>query len=577
MMDVTRRCLPAALVLCLLLPAGKAWGQAYAPSQIVNGAYPAAAVPAYWPAAQPGAFVPVAAAPAYYPNAGVPNAGMPNGGMYVPYFIDPNAPQGVIPTAAVWVGEPGQKPAGAPPQEGAPEGTGPAAEVEAPDVALDFSLQSATFASASYAAAPSMIGDMFGGGSSTATISNVMPFAVTARGTYFGGTPGALMASIGFDVDAANGSTDFFSVGDALDADGRMFAIDEPVPPTDAPRPAGGGFAFSGGTATNSPIVNPTIGNGQLWDVLYSFTETTTIAIPNPGGSVVGRMKLAENASPMPRNRVFVNYSFFDNVPLQATGVAVNRFTPGFEKAARDTENASVEVRFPFAATLSPNILSNGATETGDIQFGNIFITFKKVFEQTDNYVISAGTSITIPTASDLSVSMPDGTQLVHIENRSVRVLPFLAGLTTVGDRMFAQGFMQFDFDTAGNPVNVNLSGSGLASAGTVQATNFVYLDIGMGYWLRRPEDNPDAFITAIVPTLELHMNRSLQATDVIAAGPFRIGDPQRAIQLDSFVVGGTVETAGRDTFTVGYAIPFGNHADQAFDGELRAFWNRPF
>ncbi len=62
-------------------------------------------------------------------------------------------------------------------------------------------------------------------------------------------------------------------------------------------------------------------------------------------------MKLSENTSPIPRDRVFVNYSYFDNVPLQQGGVDVNRFVPGFEKTFFNGIT-SVEVRAPMASTL---------------------------------------------------------------------------------------------------------------------------------------------------------------------------------------------------------------------------------
>lgn len=583
MMDSARLILSAALVLSSLFPIGNAWGQqAYAPNGMVRGLPPASTASGYAPyRGHPGSFIPATISayppvPAYAPNAS---------GVYVPYFVVPNGTNRMLPQNGTFAipasnhlgGDPAQQPPGLPGQERAPLESVPDTEPEGPDFAFDFSEQSVAFATNDYAAAPSMIGDLFGGGSTTAVIGNVMAVTLTAQGDYLLGFPGDTDALIGFDVTPPNGSIDFFSVGDALTPDGRQYNITEPLPPNDAPTNPGGGFTFVEGTATNSPVVNPTIGDMQIWDVAYSFADTTTLVIPDPGGGVVGRMKIAENASPIPRDRVFLNYSLFDNVPLQSSGVTVNRFTPGFEKTARHNPDASVEFRFPFAATLSSNIFSNGATETGAIEFGNVFVSIKKVLEKSDNWLVSGGVSLTIPTADELTVAMADGTQLVQIENKSMHVLPFLAGLTTIGERGFAQGFMQFDFDTAGNAVQLNRTGAGLTPAGKVQATNFIYLDMGMGFWIRRPGEKPDALFTSIVPTVELHINRSLQATDVITAGPFRIGEPRRSIQLNNFVVGGTVGTAGGNSMTVGYSIPFGNQSDQAFDGELRAFWNRTF
>src|SRR5436190_13788331 len=55
-----------------------------------------------------------------------------------------------------------------------------------------------------------------------------------------------------------------------------------------------------------------------------------------PRGSSVGVMKFAENGSPIPRDRFFVNYSYFDDVNLIPGGMAVRRLTPGFEKTFFD-------------------------------------------------------------------------------------------------------------------------------------------------------------------------------------------------------------------------------------------------
>ena len=82
-------------------------------------------------------------------------------------------------------------------------------------------------------------------------------------------------------------------------------------------------------SATDPPIVS----TQSIFDLssTYDVFEVIRVNIPNPGSGVVGRMKIAENGSPIPRDRVFFNYSYFDNV-LTPGGTNVNRFSPGLRK-----------------------------------------------------------------------------------------------------------------------------------------------------------------------------------------------------------------------------------------------------
>src|SRR5262249_14312798 len=83
------------------------------------------------------------------------------------------------------------------------------------------------------------------------------------------------------------------------------------------------------------------------------------VTVPNPSnGGAVGRTKIADDNSPLPRDRFILDYDYFDNVPLsRQTGV--HRFSPGIEKTFLD-QSASIEVRLPFAATLSSDVTTAG-------------------------------------------------------------------------------------------------------------------------------------------------------------------------------------------------------------------------
>ena len=426
-----------------------------------------------------------------------------------------------------------------------------------------------------YGAVPNMIGDFFGGGSSTSYFSATYYFS--AYGDILSGNPGDPNASIGYQIAGSGdpSSYSFFSVGSGADTlppspDADTFNISEPVPPGNG-IPHEPGYTFANGLATNP---TGTFYYGELWDIAY--TETTPIVIPSSAGSVIGRMKIAENVSPLPRDRVFFNYSLFGNVPLSPGGGNVNRFSPGFEKTFFN-RMTSVELRAPFAATLNSDITLGGAEEYDNIEFGDLFLAFKALLLSWDNAAVTGGLSLALPTAGDSNVYLPDGTPLVQFRNDSVHIMPYVGGLWTSGDRFFAQGFLQVDVDAVGDPVAVNTSGAGLSPAGRIQETSFLFADGGIGYWLYRDNANYGRLITGIAPTLELHYNTSLQSADVVTAGAFQIGEERESIQILDLVLGATFECRGQSAITAGYATPIGNSADQQFDGELRVFWNRWF
>ena len=115
---------------------------------------------------------------------------------------------------------------------------------------------------------------------------------------------------------------------------------------------------------------------------------------------------------------------------------------------------------------------------------------------------------------------------MVRLRNQSVHLMPFLGGLIAPNNRWYAQGFMQFDFDSNGNSVDMNLYGNGLRKAGVANDSTYMYLDLGIGYWIYR-NTNPGSFLSGIAPTVEMHYNRSLQNSDVVQNGLFQVGSYQ--------------------------------------------------
>ncbi len=300
------------------------------------------------------------------------------------------------------------------------------------------------------------------------------------------------------------------------------------------------------------------------------------LAVPGPGtgGAVVGRQKIGENGSPLPRDRVFFNYSYFDSVPFTSQGVDVNRFTPGVEKTFLDG-NMSLEVRLPFATTLDSDIVSDGPTGTSAAEFGNITMYLKALLAQDGQTAIGSGLGLVLPTADSLTISQTDGTPQAVVSNEAVHLMPYV-GMVRQSDAspMFVQGFLQFDFDLNGNPVYADGGGGGLNAAGIINDVSYLFADIAVGWWI---DGDPHATITSIVPTIELHYNRSLQDTDFVAAGGFQIGNDAETIELLNAVIATSFYMGPSKRIGVGYATPLGGGFDQQFDGELRVTFDSYF
>ena len=284
--------------------------------------------------------------------------------------------------------------------------------------------------------------------------------------------------------------------------------------------------------------------------------------VPSNAG-VVGREKVAENSSPIPRDRFFFNYAYFDEVPFIAGGLAVNRFTPGIERTFFDGQ-ASVEVRVPMAATLdSPFQVGSGGGHSYEV--GDVTLMLKSVLWSNDTSLLATGLSLTLPTAPDFTVNGPGTTATVHSE--SVHLMPYVGGLYSPNDRFFAQTFLQFDFDASGNPVSVN----GVRT-GTLQDPTFVYFDTAVGYWMHRRRCGR---VRGVAPTFELHYSSSLQPGDlVLNPNMTGIGSTARNIDVLNATIGVTVLLQNNATVTAAFATPLGNSADRQFDGEFRLLLN---
>ncbi|TWU22577.1 hypothetical protein [Bythopirellula polymerisocia] len=317
--------------------------------------------------------------------------------------------------------------------------------------------------------------------------------------------------------------------------------------------------------------IDPDIYNALVYDI-YQEVE---FVLPNPSAAdFVGRVRVQDNNSPLPKDRVFFDYNLFTNVPLNAAGVDVNRFAPGFEKTFLN-KMASIDVRVPMALTLNSSISADGATDSSHSEFGNLSLISKFLLTSTETCAVAAGLGLAAPTADDMELGLSNGTQLIAIENDSTHLLPYIAALyTPERSNCFVLTYLTFDFDTIGNDVLANVNGTGLEQIGVLQDQNLVTFSLAFGSWCYENYTRGN-MIKRIGWSLETHYTATLNDADTVSVGNFQIGDPNQDLSLVNQMIGAHMQV-GKTIFTGGYGVPL-TSSDRVFDGELRFFANRYF
>ena len=123
---------------------------------------------------------------------------------------------------------------------------------------------------------------------------------------------------------------------------------------------------------------------------------------PTPAAGV-GRFKMADDTSPLPQDRVILDYSYYSGLSYGAGAVAVpatnvrlgvNEFEPGFEKTFFNGA-ASFELRAPMS---SINVIGS--------QFGNLGMALKGLVLSQDDLDVSAGMSMNVPTGPGVNYQL---------------------------------------------------------------------------------------------------------------------------------------------------------------------------
>ena len=207
-------------------------------------------------------------------------------------------------------------------------------------------------------------------------------------------------------------------------------------------------------------------------------------------------LKIAENQSPQPQDRLFFTFDYFANVngPLNqrlnapVSDIRVYRYIFGLEKTCAGG-NASIGIRLPLdQLTSNPRVPARfkqfGGTSTA-LDDLNLFGKFILRQDPSTGSLISVGLAITPTTGGGRFAGAP---YIQYINTTLFQ--PFVGYLWNRGN-FYLHGFSAMEF-----PVNPS------------QVTE-MFNDIGVGYFLLRSND-PDRFLTAVAPTFEVHVSSPL-------------------------------------------------------------------
>jgi hypothetical protein len=318
-------------------------------------------------------------------------------------------------------------------------------------------------------------------------------------------------------------------------------------------KPAGGAAqglgAFDSGAAAPPGIIGdfPTITNSAVRNSTRFPTLPNPTPAPKVGGSNPGivngngttsilfklaGLKVSDNQSPIPQDRFFYSFNYFDNLnasvdkkilsPIQNLQVYHQLF--GLEKTLFDGQ-ASIGFRVPlntisFKSTASVPGLGGSSTSPGDLS-----MFFKYVLYKNENSLVSTGLQLTVPTGPG-----GFGGSKYYSYFRDTQFQPFV-GYLYRKDRFYAQGFTSINVPSTSEDVTL------------------LFNDIGIGYYAYRAID-PNRWLTAIVPTAEVHVttplnHRGYSATD-LASTP----------DIVDMTFGTNIELRRRAILSVAYVTP---------------------
>jgi hypothetical protein len=306
------------------------------------------------------------------------------------------------------------------------------------------------------------------------------------------------------------------------------------------------------GTVQNIVTINQIeTESGIIRTVTVKQVPTTVSILARIPLAFSGPIKIAENQSPLPSDRAFLAYNYYNgiqsaggpgtggvnsvstfvagtqtviNTPIPGglPSIDLHRQTLGFEKTFFDGA-ASFGVRLPVAQVQGDG--SIGQQDIGD--FSTIF-NYALFRSQATGSGISAGLMVTAPTGP------PNYTAVGDIHPWLLQ--PFM-GYRINADRIYLQGF------------------SSVLTPTDPRYVLAMFNDLSTGYWLYR--GNGTEIISAIIPTLEVHVTTPLNHrnnTDLVTLPDFvalTVGVHLGLGNLGMLTIGVTVPVTGPQLFPI--------------------------
>lgn len=348
-----------------------------------------------------------------------------------------------------------------------------------------------------------------------------------------------------------------------------------------APNMFGDSFG-NAGQLSEQPLLSVPVNPGN---VIRFKGNGNFVDLPLAGGR---GFKVAENNKALPLDRFSFLFNGVQNgvtfgapVPGDAN---VNRFTLGLEKTFLDGQ-WSINASMPFLNSLA---LNSDAFTLNSGSVGNLGLFLKRLMYRDEDYAISAGLGVRLPTGSDLEGEIHQLNQLTGLvdrqtlilQNESVHIVPYLGFLASPGEDWFFQGFFDLDFAANGNGV---LLGNPANYVGTYNEQNQMHIDLSAGRWIYQ---DLGSYVSGVALVSELHYTTTIQDTDRLVlptnplTGPFANGDIQNLanrVHVLNATAGLHFQIGNLSNLRVGYVFPLRNQPNRQFDSEIQVSFNRYF
>ncbi len=241
---------------------------------------------------------------------------------------------------------------------------------------------------------------------------------------------------------------------------------------------------------------------------------------------------MSDDQSPQPRDRVFVDFNYYDNVGaaisrrlgIDLRDVAIYRETFGFEKTFLDN-SASIGLRLPLnSLSATSDTPGQGGSDT---DVGDLTAILKYAFWQDPDSgsLFSTGLAVTAPTGP----SHFAGSRVPITHETALQ--PFV-GYIWRADRWFVHGFTGIDVPTSSKAV-----------------TN-LYNSVGVGYVFSRA-DAEERLLRSISPTFEVHVGDPLNHR-----GAFKVTDPLGTADVVDLTMATTFGLGERSSLSLGIVTP---------------------